>query len=142
MISCDDKWFTYDGGSPVILFYFTGVGGTNKRTRNPGEAYLSFSDGMITYRELFIHMVEMAAELRYVCKNMNTIFIKIFIDACYSGNAADYLNSNDLTRQDFTKRCQKALKNTWVGLFVYTACQADETAANRGLTGGGKFTYD
>ena len=32
MISCDEKWFTYDGGSPVIIFYLTGVGGRDKRT--------------------------------------------------------------------------------------------------------------
>lgn len=105
MVSCDDKWFTLDGGSPVILFYFTGVGGRDKRTRKPSDAYLGFSDGRITYKELFMHLVEMCAELRHVSKNMNTIFLKIFIDSCYSGNAADYLNSNDLTRQDFTKRC-------------------------------------
>ena len=47
---------------------------------------------------MFIHLVEMIAELKQKCQNMNTVFLKIFVDACYSGNAADYLNSNDLTR--------------------------------------------
>lgn len=51
----------------------------------------------------------MAAELRYYRKFMNTIFIKIFIDACYSGNAAEYLNSNSLGRNMFGSKTKKAL---------------------------------
>jgi hypothetical protein len=101
-LTCDDKWFKRDQGSPVFLFYFTGVGGKDEKTKAPGDAYLTFSDGRVTYKELFIQLIECAAELRHRAVDMDTIFIKVFIDACYSGNAADFLNANDLTRTNFT----------------------------------------
>lgn len=35
-LSTEDEWFTYDGGSPVILLYLTGVGGKPSHTNDPG----------------------------------------------------------------------------------------------------------
>lgn len=74
---------------------FTGVGGIPNFENFfiPGDAFLSFSDGDLKYREIFETIIMALGRVAAKTMYFKKIFIKLCIDACYSGNAIKYLNS-------------------------------------------------
>ena len=92
--SINRDWFEMER-YPTVLIYISGKGGNASDSK---DAYLKFFDGDITYEELFKTMMESLAQLSHnIHPHMGILDFILYIDADYSGNAAEYLESPGLS---------------------------------------------
>ena len=125
---------------------FTGVGGIpNKEGEEfltPGDAFLSFSDGNLKYSNIFKAIITALANVASKTFYFKKMYIKICIDACFSGNAIEYMKSDEFTTETFSKEIRDKLNEKKIMFYVYTSCAYNEFASDDGQKGGGKFTND
>ena len=102
ILQTEDEWFKLEY-EPQVFFYITGQGCNipepeEAKTTNCGDAYLELNGKtLVSYKLLFQTIIDtvqqMASNEKY--PNMRGLKIMLYIDVCYSGNAALYLKSKE-----------------------------------------------